>query len=398
MAGYAVIDVETTGFNFGKYDRVIEFAAVLLDQELKVEGTHTWLINAKRDVGPAHIHGIKAAWLQSAPTFGEILESMSNVLSGRIVLGHNVSFDRNFIFAEMARLGVDLDVAEDGWLCTKKLAQWTWPDLGKYSLENLCNFSGIANQGAHSALEDAKATAALFAMMVNQNKGLQRLLKVTDRELQCWPASKSQVVLPDRGRPEQHNKLTKSLVQRIVSELPDRGFSAMESEYLELLERALTDGVLSESEVDELIAMAQRLGLGISDVENLHVKYFNQVTASAWLDGVITNQEREDLIRIGEALGISSITVERALLGSESAKSELFSAGDEVCLTGDMRPTKAETAKLLESRGVVVQAGVNKRTKAVVAADTDSMSGKAAKARQYGIPVYSVEIVWSTLE
>lgn len=397
MSGYAVLDVETTGFNFGKHDRIIEFAVVLMDDDLQIEGFHTWLVNAKRDVGPAHVHGIKAAWLRDAPTFADILPSIIGILGERIIVGHNVSFDRNFIVAELNRLGIELEVEEESWLCTKKLAQWTWPHLGKYSLENLCSATGITNQHAHSALEDAKVTSQLFGLMVGQNNGLQSLLSTYGNETQKWPLDMPSGILPSFGRPEQGGRSTRTLVQRIVSELPDSGFSAMESEYLELLERALSDGVISESEVDELIGMAQKLGLGISEVENLHTKYFNQVASSAWLDGVLTSVEREELNQVGTSLGISPIAVERALLGSESFSAEILSPGDEVCLTGDMRPTKAETARLLESKGVLVQSGVTKRTKALVAADPDSMSGKAAKARQYGIPVYSVELIWSSL-
>ena len=60
MAGYAALDFETTGLFPQKHDRVIEIGMVLLDKHGNVEGEWASLINPERDVGPTHIHGIRA--------------------------------------------------------------------------------------------------------------------------------------------------------------------------------------------------------------------------------------------------------------------------------------------------------------------------------------------------
>jgi DNA polymerase-3 subunit epsilon len=395
MGGIAVLDVETTGFNFAGTDRVIELGVVLLDDNFEVEGTHTWLINPRRDVGPTHIHGIKAGWLRDAPAFDELAPSIAAVLGGRLLVGHNVTFDRNFLFAEFSRAGLEVPVDEMGWFCTKKLAQWTWPDFGKYSLAALCEELEIVNANAHSALEDSLATAELLRQIASSNSQLRELLSRSSNETQRWPNFGSLEVLPNVSRPFVSLRVSKTLVQRIVSDLPDRGFSPLEADYLQVLDRAFEDKVLTEDEIDGLIAVARSLGLGVQEIEILHLRYFQVISERVWADGVLTDNERDELIFIGETLGISAIAVEKALNAqSTTANTSLFDVGDEVCLTGDMVPSKQETTILLEDQGVKVHTGVTKRTKAVVAADPDSMSGKAEKARQYGIPVYSVEHIW----
>ena len=62
-------------------------------------------------------------------------------------------------------------------------------------------------------------------------------------------------------------------------------------------------------------------------------------------------------------------------------------AGDLIVLTGDMVRDREDWHRELESRGFVPWSGVTKKVKLVAAADPDSLSGKARKARDYGIPI-----------
>ncbi|THV41173.1 hypothetical protein [Glycomyces buryatensis] len=60
-------------------------------------------------------------------------------------------------------------------------------------------------------------------------------------------------------------------------------------------------------------------------------------------------------------------------------------------LTGTFTETKDYWRQRFEQAGLQVAVTVTKKTALVCAADADSMSGKAKKARQYGIPVVGVE-------
>lgn len=61
--------------------------------------------------------------------------------------------------------------------------------------------------------------------------------------------------------------------------------------------------------------------------------------------------------------------------------------GATVVLTGDMSRPRSELEAALTSAGYRVAGAVSKKVSLVVAADPDSLSGKARKAREYGIPV-----------
>jgi len=64
-----------------------------------------------------------------------------------------------------------------------------------------------------------------------------------------------------------------------------------------------------------------------------------------------------------------------------------FSPGDLVVLTGFTEARKAELRAMAQARGLVVWPGVKKSVAALIALDEASNSGKARKAREYGIPV-----------
>jgi DNA polymerase-3 subunit epsilon len=63
--GWAVIDVETSGFRPGQA-RVISIAVLGLDADGKVEQSVVSLLNPGVDPGPTHIHGLTAAMLEAA--------------------------------------------------------------------------------------------------------------------------------------------------------------------------------------------------------------------------------------------------------------------------------------------------------------------------------------------
>ncbi|NUS66543.1 MAG: hypothetical protein HOQ46_23175 [Saccharothrix sp.] len=158
--GYAVVDVETTGFAARGSDRVVEVAVVGLDDAGRVTDEWCTLLNPGRDLGPQHVHRIRAADVWHAPTFAQAAGAVAARLAGRVVVAHNLSFDARFLTAEFARAGVDLPLTG---LCTMRLADRYLPDRAGRSLRACCEAAGVVLDSAHSALHDARATARLFA-------------------------------------------------------------------------------------------------------------------------------------------------------------------------------------------------------------------------------------------
>jgi DNA polymerase-3 subunit epsilon len=92
------------------------------------------------------------------------------------------------------------------------------------------------------------------------------------------------------------------------------------------------------------------------------------------------------------------VTVERILTATRSAHSSVDRArlnvtglalqpGDTVVLTGTMQRGRAEITAQARAAGLRATSGVSRQTTVLVAADPDSLSGKARDARLLGVPV-----------
>jgi DNA polymerase III subunit epsilon len=126
----------------------------------------------------------------------------------------------------------------------------------------------------------------------------------------------------------------------------------------------------------------------------LHRRYFEDLAAVAWADGVLTADETAELAAVAALLSIPAESVAGAMRAPmiEDSTADIptrysLEKGDLIVLTGEMARPRDDWHAELVSRGYTPWASVTKKVKLVVAADPDSLSGKARKARDYGIPV-----------
>lgn len=391
MSGYTVIDLETTGFSPRQNDRVVEIAAVYVSESGQIEGEWTTLVNPGRDVGPTHIHGIAAKDVLCAPRFEDIAPHVLRSVAGRTIVAHNASFDTRFLAAELLRAGVPIEVLPLPSLCTM---QWAPNFLSAQSrrLVDCCAAAGITLEDAHSALGDARATARLLAVYL-MCCGTPIPWQQVSNECSCyaWPSYDGQ--LPQvrlAHRCSETERRPDAWLDRIVARLPRAG-TAAEDSYLEVLGQALVDRYLSAHEQSALILLAGDLGLGQEQLHELHLRYLQAMGAVALEDGVVTTEERRDLDRVAASLGLEGGAVASALAVPASTPALAshdvqLRPGDRVVITGDTRRSRDEWVSLLLRVGLG-HGGVTKSTKVLVAADPDSLSAKAQKARSYGIPV-----------
>jgi DNA polymerase-3 subunit epsilon len=186
--GFAVIDVETTGLR-PNYDRILEVAVVRTDQCGRIEDEWTTLVNPAGPVGATHVHGITAADVRRAPGFVEVLGELNFLLTGRAVVAHNARFDVAFVRGEYERAGWALPPVPV--LCTLNTSKTYLPSLARRRLADCCAAAGIEVRDAHSALGDARATAALLAFYLDPGTGRRPA-----REHLELPARAAMVVWP----------------------------------------------------------------------------------------------------------------------------------------------------------------------------------------------------------
>ena len=381
--GFAVVDLETTGLFPGGHHRVIEVAVVHVSGDGQITGEWETLVNPSRDLGPQHIHGIAAADILDAPSFADIGPTLIEMLAGRVLVAHNASFDVRFLEAEFERLGYWFSVSP---LCTMQLAREFIPGAGR-SLADCCAAYDITLENAHRASVDAHATAELLAAYladVPMWDGWHEPTLIAE----LAPLPLNGVLWVERRSAAAR---ATSFLERITEKLPDFTGPADHLDYLALLDRCLLDRQISAHEANSLVEFAESTGIGRSTCEALHLEYFDQLATVAWADGILTDEEKRDLENVGIALGMTAATIDAAKLHRDVIAVPVASftlvAGDLIVLTGEMRRPRDDWHADLTSRGFVPWSGVTKKVKLVVAADPDSLSGKAKKARDYGIPI-----------
>ena len=123
------------------------------------------------------IHGITPDMVERAPEFPEVLAGLRERICGcDMVLAHNAGFDMSVVRASCDVY--ELSYPEFDYLCTVKVAQRVWADLGTARLNALGEHLGIAFKH-HDAGEDAYVCAevALEAMRLRQVASLHDLAK-----------------------------------------------------------------------------------------------------------------------------------------------------------------------------------------------------------------------------
>ena len=392
-AGFAVVDVETTGLFPGSH-RIAEIAVVHVEPDGTVINRWETLVNPERDLGPQHIHGIRAADILHAPVFGDIAHDVMDLLAGRVLVAHNVHFDYRFVSHELGRAGLALPFEVHDCLCTMKLARQYLPGAGR-SLKDCCDSFGVSLENAHCAGDDAEAAAHVLGNYLRMDADNPDWFSALDRAyFASWPTVTPKRVPPVLRRmaeePQPH------FLERLVNKLPEVAGPDEHTAYLAMLDRALMDRQISASEANGLVALADELGIGRSSAEQLHVDYMVAMLVAAWEDGVITPEEEADLRIVATLLDIYQDSVTQALAapitGRDSNTGAVLQAlvlapGDKIVLTGDMSRDRSDIETALRSAGFVPHPAVTKAVKLLVAADPDSLSGKAKKARSYGIPV-----------
>ncbi|MBP2471538.1 DNA polymerase-3 subunit epsilon [Crossiella equi] len=213
--GFAVLDVETTGFAAGR-DRVIEVAVVHTDQAGVVTGQWCTLVNPRRDLGAQHVHRITAHEVRRAPRFEEIAGDLVALLRGRVLVAHNLSFDARFLAAELALAGVLVPADLVDGVCTMNLAS-RFLATPRRNLAACCAAAGIELVDAHSALADATATAGLLAHYLATGEFGQHALLAAART-RSWPN------VPELGTPAVGRGARGAAARRRRTAPPPPGF------------------------------------------------------------------------------------------------------------------------------------------------------------------------------
>jgi DNA polymerase-3 subunit epsilon len=370
---------------------VLEIGVVLLDDHGDVEAEWSTLVNPGRDVGPTHIHGVTAREVLKAPVFADLAPLVLRCVAGRTLVAHNASFDVRFLRHELARSGYSWTGPDIPALCTMELAG-RFLDVPSRRLSHCCRAAAIDVSAQHEALADARLVAALLAHMMRTSPPPPPW-SAHHRAAQdyAWPMCDDDTVPSFVGRTSGAPVREELWLDRVTAAMPRHGDVRVDA-YLAVLESAMLDRYLSAHEEDALVDTASVIGLDRTRLDAVHRDYLLTLASVAWSDRLITRTELDELETVARLLGLGTQDVATSLDAAKAATNAPVGAtfqleqGDQVCLTGQMTHPRESIEALLHTRGLRV-GGLTRSSRLLVAADPDSLSGKAAKARSYGIPI-----------
>ena len=163
-----VLDTETTGFEPGEGDRIVEIGAVELWNHLPTGRVYHQYINPERAMPQAafEVHGLGDDFLRDKPPFRDIAaDFVAFIADARLVI-HNAAFDMKFLNAELGWLNLP-QIPWERAVDTLAMARTRFPG-SPASLDALCRRFGVDNSGRtrHGALLDSELLAEVYLELV----------------------------------------------------------------------------------------------------------------------------------------------------------------------------------------------------------------------------------------
>jgi exodeoxyribonuclease X len=164
-AHFLVLDTETTGLDSNE-DKVVELAATQVYRG-QVQGLFSTLIDPGRPIPPeaSVVHHLTERDVAGKPSLATVWphaveKHIQDWPRPQVFVAHNATFDKQFLPTPPGVL----------WLCTKRLAQKVWPEVGKYQNQYLRYWLKLdLDVGMpHRALADTLVTGHLLVRILQE--------------------------------------------------------------------------------------------------------------------------------------------------------------------------------------------------------------------------------------
>jgi DNA polymerase-3 subunit epsilon len=166
---HVFIDVETTGASTDYGDRVTEIGIVRVERGGEWITEYQQLVDPQRRISPGVIAltGITQQMVTGQPLFCDIVPRVVELMSGAVVVGHNVRFDLSFISMECRRARRPLHecIGSAHVMDTVRIARRRF-GRGGNGLQRLAPRLGVQPTAAHRALADAVTTHRVFERLL----------------------------------------------------------------------------------------------------------------------------------------------------------------------------------------------------------------------------------------
>jgi len=163
------LDTETTGLDPNQGHRIIEIAAVEINNRQLSENQFHIYVNPERDIDAAaqEVHGITLEFLKDKSFFQDIAGDFLNFIQGSELIIHNAPFDIGFLNMELGRIGLSriedhIEKITDSLVMARELRPGQ-----RNNLDALCKAYKVDNskRSQHGALLDAQLLSEVYLTM-----------------------------------------------------------------------------------------------------------------------------------------------------------------------------------------------------------------------------------------
>src|SRR4051794_40411594 len=161
---FFVVDTETNG-RMGEDCELTEVGAVLVGGG-ELHDRYESLVGVRAPLSRSiqRFTGITQAMVDEAPAAEVVLPDVIEQLRGRVLVGHNLAFDRRVLRQACERAGIEWP--DPPGLCTVALARRFPPLARQGKLAALARALGVEVEVTHRALADAETRARVFCALV----------------------------------------------------------------------------------------------------------------------------------------------------------------------------------------------------------------------------------------
>tara|TARA_B100000767_G_C19733947_1_gene523018 strand:- start:872 stop:1528 length:657 start_codon:yes stop_codon:yes gene_type:complete len=189
------LDTETTGLDPNLGHRIIEIAAIEINNRQQTSNRFHTYVNPLREIDQAaqEVHGITLDFLQDKPLFKDIALDFLDFIKGGEVIIHNAPFDVGFLDMELGKANLkNFENYPIRIIDSLVMARDIRPGQ-RNNLNALCKFYQVDNseRSLHGALLDAELLGEVYLAMTRGQEALSIDFDDTTKNLTVGSINKS---------------------------------------------------------------------------------------------------------------------------------------------------------------------------------------------------------------
>jgi DNA polymerase III epsilon subunit-like protein len=344
------------------------------------------LIDPQGPVRASELHGITDEDVAGAPTFGEAWPDINRMLTGSVVVAHNLLFDDRFLSAELARTGQAMPHLVGLCSAVACRSQLEGPSYALQSLYRTATSEWI--EDAHTALGDCRAVATLMQWLLS-NAPVPLWLAGPAPSEAGTPSSKPGRIIPRATRLSRNaDGYLGAIARRFPLGVDHPVNPEGARRYGAALDEIVADLRITGDEGWRMELLARRAGFTQQRLVAEHRAAWERATGDLDLSQPdrLPQTLRDRLVQLAHDLGHPTLATGLALNRLPPEPSTNYLRGWRIGVDGT-EPAVQTLIRLVVDNGGAVAKRITASVRVMIAANPAGMSAQLERAREFGIPV-----------